>query len=222
MNEIEPDIAAVAAALGDPVRARMVSLLMDGLARTATELALEGGVAPSTASVHLARLCDAGLVAVVRQGRHRYHRLAGPDVAAAVESLQRLPRVTPRPLGPRDAALREARVCYDHLAGRLGVALADALTDAGFVSEMRGEAQLSERGRGWLQQLGLANAPGGRRNMCRFCLDWSERRFHIAGALGVTLLGYLLERRNLVRVPGSRVLRATPSAWHFVAAITRA
>lgn len=221
MTDDAPDFSRAAAALGDPVRARMIAVLMDGRARTATELALEGGVAPSTASVHLARLCEVQLVCVVRQGRHRYHRISGEDAAVAVESLMRLPPVMPRPLGPRDAALREARVCYDHLAGRLGVALAAAIDNAGLVSEIRGDVQLTDAGRRWLRGIGLDPGFDCRRSACRYCLDWSERRVHLAGALGALLLGHLLARRHVTRQPDSRALHAAPSAWRFVETIGR-
>ena len=123
-----PDIAAIAGLLGDPTRARMLTALLDGRARTATELALDGGVTASTASIHLARMTEAGLVAVARQGRHRYVRLATPEVAAVLESLMSIAPARPdRRLGPRDVDLRRARVCYDHLAGELGVRLLDRL-----------------------------------------------------------------------------------------------
>jgi DNA-binding transcriptional ArsR family regulator len=200
-----PDIARLAAALGDPARAAMASALMGGQALTAGELAEEAGVTRPTASAHLARLAEAGVIAAEKQGRHRYHRIASAEVAAALESLMTIAARGParvRP-GPRDPALRRARVCYDHLAGALAVALYDALAARGTLAS--GEPALTERGEAEMAAFGidLAVLPR-RRPLCRACLDWSERRPHLAGALGAALLDRVFARGWARRVPGGR------------------
>jgi DNA-binding transcriptional ArsR family regulator len=151
-------VAEIAAAIGDPARAAMLVALMDGRARTAGELAAVAGVAAPTASGHLARMIEAGLVAGERQGRHRYVRLVDPGVAAALESLMVVAAAAParhRPLGPTDVALREARTCYDHLAGRLAVALADALVRRGAVVVADGAAIVTDAGRSFFCDFGV-------------------------------------------------------------------
>lgn len=217
----DDSFAPAAALLGDPVRARMLAALMDGRARTATELATAGAVAASTASAHLARLTDAGLLTVVRQGRHRYHRIAGEHVASAIEALLQLsapPTAAPRSFGPRDQALRRARVCYDHLAGRLGVELADGMARHGFLVGAADRLALSPAGADWVRALGADPdaLASGRRPACRFCLDWSERRSHLAGALGAALLSTLLERGMLARTRHSRALQVRESALRLL------
>jgi len=208
-----PLIAAIAALIGDPARANMLTLLMDGRSLTARELAEGGGIAAPTASGHLARLLEAGLIAVRRQGRHRYYRLSGPDVAEALEALMGLAQRTgtvPVRTGPSYPALREARICYDHLAGERGVALLERLRARGFV---QGEEAIAPTAAGlaWLAGLGIdvAGLARGRRPMCRACLDWSERRVHLGGAMGAALLDLMLDRGWLRREKG-RVLRFTP------------
>lgn len=205
-------LAEIAALLGEPARAAMMQALMDGRALTAGELAQAGGITPQTASAHLARLTGAGLLAMERQGRHRYHRLAGAEVARLLESLMALAEAPARPAirtGPREAALRHARTCYDHLAGRMGVALADALVARGHLELDHDAGRLTEAGAAHLLALGVETAPGGRL-LCRPCLDWSERRPHLAGRLGAALCRHCLERGWLRRVPGSRAVRASP------------
>ena len=215
-----PLIASVAALIGDPARANMLTALMNGCALTARELAETGGIAPPTASGHLARLVDAGLLAVRRQGRHRYYRLSGPDVAETLEALMGLAQRTgavPVRTGPRDAALREARLCYDHLAGERGVALLESLQRRKMVDQ--GDTlQLTEPGRAFLAGLGIAadRLAGGRRPLSRACLDWSERRSHLGGALGAALLELMIERSWLRRGEG-RVLRFTPTGAKWFA-----
>lgn len=210
-------LARTAALLGDPARAGMLTVLMDGRALTASELARAAGVTPQTASGHLAQLTEAGLLAVARQGRHRYHRLASPAVARMLEGVMAVAAgpdpVRPAPRrGPRDAALREARTCYDHLAGRLAVAMADALVARGAVELGADGGAVTPAGEAFLGGLGvdLAAASSGRRVFCRPCLDWSERRPHIAGALGAALLATCLESGWLRRNPGSRAVAVTP------------
>lgn len=213
--------AEVAALAGDPARAGMLHALMDGRALTATELAHVAGVTPQTASSHLARMITAGLLAVERQGRHRYHRLATPGVARMMESIMRVaadlePERRRLTVGPRDAALRAARTCYDHLAGRLGVALADAMVTRGQV-ELAGDAGvvtdagMTVLGRIGIDIDGLAAARGktARRVLCRPCLDWSERRPHLAGALGAALCAHALHKGWVRRSEGSRAVTVT-------------
>ncbi|TPG55638.1 transcriptional regulator [Roseomonas nepalensis] len=205
-------LAETAAALGDPARAGMLAALMDGRALTAGELARVAGVAPTTASGHLARLVEAGLLAVERQGRHRYHRLASPEVARVLEGLMALSgaRRPPR-TGPRDAALREARTCYDHLAGRVAVGIADAMVARGQLDLAPDGGALTESGAVLLARLGVAVPAAPGRPFCRPCLDWSERRPHLAGALGAALCRRCLELGWVRRVAGSRALSVTPA-----------
>lgn len=220
MNDI-PEISATAALLADPTRGRMLSALMQGRALTATELALEGGVSASTASSHLARLTGAGLVAIARQGRHRYYELASAEVASAIEGLMTISvrgsaRVT-RP-GPRDEALRRARVCYDHLAGEAAVRLLDRMRERRLVAVARDAIELTVAGEAWSRRVGVdLEALGAtRRRLCRPCLDWSERRTHLAGALGAALLERLLALRYARRVRDSRVVVLSPRGEAFV------
>ena len=207
------------AALGDPARLNMLAALMDGRALTAGELAGIAGVAPTTASGHLARLLEAGLLAMERQGRHRYHRLASPEVARVLEGLMalsaergRTPLRAPR-TGPRDAALREARTCYDHLAGRLAVGMADVMVARGHLDLSPDGGALTEAGASFLERLGVALPAARGRPFCRPCLDWSERRPHLAGALGAALCRRCLELGWMRRVSDSRALSVTPAGW---------
>ncbi|MBO9716001.1 MAG: helix-turn-helix transcriptional regulator [Pseudoxanthomonas sp.] len=203
------ELAHVAALLGDPARSRMLVMLMAGQARTAGELALDGGVSPSTASSHLSRLLKAGLVEVAQQGRHRYFRLAGPEVARAIEALMgAVPDRPVRRAGPADPGLRRARVCYDHLAGELAVAWLQAMREHGHLAGADG-LELTATGEAWCRQAGfdLEVMRSARRPLCRACLDWSERRDHLAGALGAALLRKLLEGGRARRLPDSRVLQ---------------
>jgi DNA-binding transcriptional ArsR family regulator len=213
--------AEIAALAGDPARAGMLHALMDGRALTASELAQVAGVTPQTASGHLARMATAGLVKVEKQGRHRYHRLASPAVARMMESIMQvasgLDAMRPAPVtGPRDAALRAARTCYDHLAGRLGVALADGLVAGGHVELADDAGLVTEGGLALLGRLGidvasLSAARGKRaRILCRPCLDWSERRPHLAGAVGAALCARSFEEGWIRRIAGTRAVAVTP------------
>lgn len=216
-----PDIAFIAALVGDPTRGRMLSSLMDGEAHTATELALEGGVTPATASSHLARLTDAGLVTVARRGRHRYFRVASAEVASAIEGLM---TIAP-PRAPRLAhvesqrePVRLARVCYDHLAGEAGVRMMDRMRAARFISGSDAALVLTARGAQWCDDLGIdvAALRATRRRLCRACLDWTERRSHLAGALGAAILARLFALRWARREPGSRVVTLTRRGDFFI------
>jgi DNA-binding transcriptional ArsR family regulator len=208
-----PNIAGIAALIGDPARANMLTALMDGRALTVSELAEAAGVALPTASGHLTRLEQAGLLAAEKQGRHRYLRLAGADVADTLEALmslaQRTGAVRVR-TGPRDAALREARVCYDHLAGERAVALVARLNARGL---MRDEA-LTDAGRAWFEARGFVPGPG-RRPFCRTCLDWSERRHHLGGALGAAILTRAIDRGWARRAEGRVVAFSASGAGAF-------
>jgi DNA-binding transcriptional ArsR family regulator len=214
-----PDIAAVAALVGEPARARMLAALMAGRALTATELALEAGVAPSTASSHLDKLTRAGLVSPARQGRHRYFSLASPDVARALEGLMAIaPQGDARRGGPRDAGIRRARVCYDHLAGELGVELLERLRARRWVHGAGERLTVSGEGEQGFAALGIdvAELRGQRRPLARCCLDWSERRFHLAGALGAALLERMLALRLARRESGSRAVVFTARGEEFL------
>jgi len=205
-------IAEIAALIGDPARANIVLALMGGQALTAGELARAGGVTPQTASGHLARMTDANLVAVEKQGRHRYFRLASPQVAHAMQSLMVVSVSGParhHPIGPRDEALRVARTCYDHIAGRLAIAMVDALQAGGLVALSDDAAIITEDGEKFFEKFGLVLDGKSKRPLCRTCLDWSERRPHLAGRLGAAIFDRMVERRWVRRKLGSRALDVT-------------
>jgi DNA-binding transcriptional ArsR family regulator len=209
-------IAEIAALAGDPARANILSALLDGRAMTATELAYAARVTPQTASAHLGKLAEAGLITATPSGRHRYFRLASPKVAQMIESigsvaLDNRPRF--RPLSREAAALRDARVCYDHLAGRLGVAIADAMTTRGLIVLEDEGGHLTDAGSRFLRDLGidLFVAARRRRRQCRACLDWTERRPHIGGAIGAALAEHWLTLGWIARAKDSRAVRLTPA-----------
>ena len=207
-------MARVAALVGDPARANILASLMDGLAHTPTELALDAGISTATASGHLAQLLDGRLVAVTAQGRHRYYRLASEEIARMLEGIMAVgaePEARRRATPHVPAELREARSCYDHLAGRLGVAVADGLVMQGGLVLESEAAAVTESGMRLLRDLGinLAQAPGSRRMLCRPCLDWSERCPHLAGRLGAALFEHFLSERWVERVATSRAIRVT-------------
>jgi DNA-binding transcriptional ArsR family regulator len=213
--ETDAAVSRIAAAIGEPARARMLFCLMDGHARTSTELSVVAAVSPSTASVHLTRLKDERLVKVLQQGKHRFYSLGGPDVAGALESLSVLAggaraRFVPSTPGP----LRAARTCYDHLAGALGVSLHDRLNALGWLSAAPGAEpayDLTAAGAAALAALGVdvdATRALRRRFACA-CVDWSERRPHLGGALGAALLTVALKRHWLAKDLDSRALALT-------------
>jgi DNA-binding transcriptional ArsR family regulator len=217
--------AETASLVGDPARANMLAALMDGRALTATELAHVAGVAPQTASGHLARLTQAGLLAMERQGRHRYHRLASAAVAQMLEGIMSVAadlggakRRATMVTGPRDQAMRYARTCYDHLAGRIAVAMADGMVARGQVDLSADGGALTDSGAVFLRGLGVemdgAVGPGSRRSggrvFCRPCLDWSERRPHIAGAVGAALCQACFAQGWVRRIEGTRAVAVTP------------
>ncbi|MDA7945971.1 MAG: winged helix-turn-helix domain-containing protein [Hyphomicrobiaceae bacterium] len=209
-----PYIAEAAALMGDPARANMLSAMMDGRARTASELAYVAGVSPQTASGHLSKLAEGQMVAVEKQGRHRYYRLANQDVARALEALMvvattGVPRH--RPTGPRDEQMRFARTCYDHLAGRVGVGLTNALIEKGLVRVNEDSFSLTRKGEKDLQEFGLDidALKVSRRAFASRCLDWSERTPHMGGALGAALLAQLESRKWISRKKDSRTVEVT-------------
>jgi DNA-binding transcriptional ArsR family regulator len=209
-------IAEIAALAGDPARANILTALLDGRAMTASELAFAARVTPQTASAHLAKLVEAGLISVVPQGRHRYFRLASPKVAQMLESIVSVavdnrPRF--RPLSRQAAALREARVCYDHLAGVLGVRIAEAMTRQGYLVLEDEGGRVTEAGQRFLRELGIDTgvAGKGRRHLCRSCLDWTERRPHIGGAIGAALAERWLAMGWIRRAEDSRAVSVTPA-----------
>jgi DNA-binding transcriptional ArsR family regulator len=209
-----PDIARIGALLGDPARSNMLTALMSGQALTAGELAREACVTPQTASSHLAKLSEGGLVAPRKQGRCVYYALASSEVAELMEQLAGVAAAAghrrTRP-GPRDGAMRRARVCYDHLAGELGVAMLDSLLARGVIEDRDGSLSLTPDGGRFVCELGVApeSLHGGRRPVCKACLDWSERRSHLAGGLGRSLLQLIYARGWARRLDGGRVVAFT-------------
>jgi len=217
-----PNIASIAALMGDPARANMLTALMDGRALTVSELAGAAGVGLPTASAHLAKLDQAGLLMAAKQGRHRYFRLSGPDVAQVLEGLmglaQRTGAIRVR-TGPRDAALRTARVCYDHLAGERAVRLMRSLTDRALI-EGDAEPRITDSGRDFFADVGI-DVPAleqGRRPLCRTCLDWSERRGHLGGALGAAVLDRVVSQGWARRMEGRVVAFSAAGAAAYDAA----
>jgi DNA-binding transcriptional ArsR family regulator len=227
----DADIATTAALLGDRTRARILAALGDGRALAASVLACEAGVSASTASAHLGRLLDGRLVTVECHGRHRYYRLAGPDVARMLEAMARIS--PPAPVaslrdGTRAQALRLARTCYDHLAGRLGTALMAAMISGGLISGGDGlfdpmsarrdrlsagghdvEYRMTAKGMRALDDLGVALPTGSRRPLAAYCVDWSEQRHHLSGAVGAALLDRALDLGWILRQPAGRAVWLT-------------
>jgi len=207
----------VASLVGDPARANMLTALMTGKALTATELAHQAGITPQTASSHLSKLEAGGLIEQEKQGRHRYYRLSDPDVAGVLEGLAGLAaraghmRVR---TGPKDPALRRARICYDHLAGDLGVQMLDSLKRQRLVRQHAHDIKLTAEGARFMAdtlQIDAEALAHPRRPMCKACLDWSERRHHLAGTLGAALMSRFTELKWAARdtAPGSRVVNFT-------------
>lgn len=213
--------ATVAALSGDPARAAMLQALMDGRALTASELARAAGITPQTASGHLNRMTATGLLSVEKQGRQRYHRLAAPSVARMLESIMQVaselaPAGRKLSIGPKDAALRRARTCYDHLAGQLGVSIADGLIRDGYV-ELAGDAGIvTDAGIARLAAIGmdvrriLERRTKHSVDSLPACLDWSERRPHLAGMLGALICEHSLQHGWTRRLPGTRAAQLTP------------
>jgi DNA-binding transcriptional ArsR family regulator len=217
----DTSVARIASAIGEPARARMLYCLIDGHARTSTELMIVAGVSPSTASVHLHRLQSEGLVKVFSQGKHRYHTLSGPNVAGVLESLSVLANGSPGKFVPNTPnRLRAARTCYDHIAGTLGVLLHDRLKSLGWLSPSPAGGgdtyDVTKAGAAALESLGLdiAGTRMLRRRFAYACLDWSERRPHIGGSLGAALLKLALKRKWVTQDLDNRALSITKLGRH--------
>lgn len=208
-------LSAVAALLGEPARTRILTALLTGRALTAKELAYFARVTPATASSHLSRLLAGNLLAMEKQGRFHYYRLRSAEVARAIEGLMTVATIPSNGWPPHhrvEPALREARLCYDHMAGRLGVALCDVLVRRRHVVLVDGGGEVTASGERFLGELGvdLANARRTKRHYCRGCIDWTERRHHLSGAVGAALAEAFLARRLVERIPDSRALAVTP------------
>ncbi|MER8464733.1 winged helix-turn-helix domain-containing protein [Mesorhizobium sp. M1396] len=209
-----PDIARIASLVGDPARANMLNALMGGTALTASELALEAGVSLPTASSHLGKLMEGGLLTVASQGRHRYYGLAGPQVAGMIEAITGVAeavgpkRVRP---GPRDGAMRVARVCYDHLAGEQAVAMLDRLVAKNVLVRDDKEIRLGPAAASHFAAIGIDVYTKPRRPVCRACLDWSVRRSHLAGTLGAAILDKIFLEKWARREKDSRAVIFSPS-----------
>jgi len=220
-------MAETAALVGDPARANMLAALMDGRALTATELARVAGVTPQTASGHLTRLTDAGFLVMERQGRHRYHRLASPSIASMLESIMAVAGSDDNPrkkravvVGPRDKALRHLRTCYDHLAGQVAVATADRMVELEVINLSADGGAVTEKGAILLRDLGVdlddaATRSSRRRGQvfCRPCMDWSERRPHIAGSVGAAICRACFSQSWIRRSEGTRAVAITPAGY---------
>lgn len=218
-----PQIAMIAALMGDPARANMLTALMDGRALTVSELAEAAGIGLPTASGHLAKLDAAGLLLARRQGRHRYFQLSGADVGEALESLMSLAARTGAMrvrTGPNDAALRKARICYDHLAGERAVSLMESLSQRGLIA-VEGTPAMTAKGVDFFAGIGIdiSRLRRTRRPVCRFCLDWSERRSHLGGSLGAAILDHLFGKGWAVRGAGRAIRFTSAGATAFDAAL---
>jgi DNA-binding transcriptional ArsR family regulator len=222
--EQEPDIETLARTIGDPTRIKMLTLLMEGRALTAKELAYGAGVEPATATAHLKRLLDDRLVSVAVQGRHKYVRLASPEIAQLMELMMAVaPRANVRRPVPRvEATLRHARMCYDHLAGELGIGITDGLVKQGLLRKEEDAFIVTRKGAGWFDNLGidLDKTRSQRRKFASQCLDWSERRDHLGGALGAALAERLVDLGWIARKRNSRAVSVTEAgrrklAEHF-------
>src|SRR5262249_9896859 len=222
-----PDISMVASLVGDPARSNMLTALMSGRALTASELAQEAGSRRQTGSSHLSKLEAGGLIEPEKQGRHRYYRLTGSDIAHVLEGLAGLAaraghmRVR---TGPKDPALRRARICYDHLAGDLGVQMLDSVRKQRLVRQTKEAIELTGEGRRFMAESLQIDADAlahPRRPVCKACLDWSERRHHLAGTLGAAIMTRFTELNWAARdsTPGSRVVNFTRTGEKKFAAL---
>ena len=215
------ELASIARLLADNTRAAFCLALLDGRSWTPTELARHAGVAPSTATEHLNAMVAGELLAEERQGRHRYVRLADPQIAELIEALAAAAPPQPSPAARtlsadgRRRALAHARTCYDHLAGQVGVAIADAMTERALVDWEQG-LRLTQAGEQWLAELEIEVSPATKRPALRACLDWTERRPHMAGAVGAALCGHALDAGWIKRVGISRAVVITPTGWQML------
>lgn len=212
---MEPNISIVASLIGDQARSKMLTALMGGKALTATELAIEADITAQTASNHLAKLVSGDLLTVRKQGRHKYFQLKNAEVAGLIEQLSNISASMSHAkvkTGPGDPRLRRSRICYDHLAGELAVALYDALLLKGVLVERQNEASLSPEGKTFFQNLvpDFTQLTHSKRALCKSCLDWSERRNHLAGNLGQWILSDLIKQKWAVKDLDSRAIQFTP------------
>lgn len=213
---MEPNIAQVAALIGDPTRARMLIALMGGKALTATELAIEADITAQTASSHLSKLVNSQLLVVQKQGRHKYFQLNGKDVADILEALLNISSKVEHSkiiTGPRDPELRKARICYDHLAGEFGVLLYKALLEKELINNSNNSLAITSSGTKFFDDLGVdfVAFDKKKRPLCKSCLDWSERNHHLAGLLGKWVLEDLLKKGWAKKDLDTRVIRFSDS-----------
>lgn len=215
MAIVNTNVALIASMVSDASRSAILNALMDGRFHAAGELARMAGIQPQTASFHLAKMVDAGLIAVEKQGRHRYYGIRNPEVAQVMESLLSIaPPVKIKSLrqSAEEQTLRKARTCYDHLAGNLGVSLTQSLVREGILLEGENGFEVTKNGEAFFEnfQIDLNRVKRKRRSFSHKCLDWSERRHHLAGALGHALLDRLLELNWVQRLPNTRAVKITP------------
>ena len=217
--DTHPNLSSTAFLIADAARAAMLMALVDGRAMPAGELAYAAGVTAQTASSHLAKLLDGGLLAVEKEGRHRYYRLADPHVAVVLEGLAVIGEkrtIRRKPPGRKAEELRFARCCYDHLAGQVGVAITESLMEKGCLAVGPDRRlEVTSTGLAWFAGLGLdiATVKPGRQGMARQCLDWTERQYHLAGPLGIRFMTLLCAKGWLRRVESSRAVQVTPDGW---------
>jgi DNA-binding transcriptional ArsR family regulator len=209
-----PDIALLGSLIGDPARANMLTALMSGKALTATELASEAGITLQTASAHLKKLEAAEMLQQRKQGRHRYFSLADDDVGSVLEAMMGMAAkrgLTRTRTGPKDPALRKARVCYNHLAGEFGVRIFDSLLANNFIAGDAEHVELTDAGQAFIGSFGIDVSALGksRRPLCKPCLDWSARRIHLAGSLGTALLDRIYDLGWASRLDNSRIVGFT-------------
>lgn len=212
---MEPNIAYIGNLIGDTARSKMLTALMSGKALTATELSLEADITPQTASSHLMKLVEGELLVVRKQGRHKYFQLRNIQVAELIEQMLNISVSVSSPkisTGPRNERLRKSRICYDHLAGELGVKLFDALVDKGWLIENSTEIILTKTGQNFFSSIGVdfSSFKNRSRPICKACLDWSERRSHLAGSLGKWVLDDAMNRNWATQDLDSRVIQFTP------------